>query len=164
MVLQIKPGSVLRRGANKLTAAELKVLFDNSAAVDRIIEEIDARREVYLKTEREATDALKKLETAQEALAEGQAELAEDRAVFEAETAEAETKHKADMEALGRRTQEVADREGAATEVEATLGARELEAATTEAAIRQFIREINAMMVKAGGEIPDDINALLKEN
>ncbi len=37
MTLAIKPGAVLRRGADKLTAAELKVLYDNRPEVDRII-------------------------------------------------------------------------------------------------------------------------------
>ncbi len=99
-----RPGAVLRRGADKLTAAELKSLMDNPAAVDRIIKDINARREVYLKTENDATAALDKLAAAQKALSEGQAALATDQAALVAGRADAAEKHASDMEALGRRT------------------------------------------------------------
>ena len=73
----LRPGSILRRGADKLTVSELKALMDNPGEFDRIIKDINSRREAFLKTEADAKAALEKLEAAQKALAEDQAAHAE---------------------------------------------------------------------------------------
>ena len=123
--MTLKPGSILRRGADKLTAVELKTLMDNPVEVERIIKDINTRRAVYLKTEGDVKAALKKLEGVQKVLAKREAVLAEGQTALEAGCAEAAAVHAADMGALGRRTKEVLEKEAKADERDAALGQRE---------------------------------------
>lgn len=122
-----RPGAILRRGADRLTAAELSRLMDNPEEVDRIIKDINARREVYLKTESDAKAELERLEGTQKALAEGEAALAEGEAALVSGRAEAAEKHASDMEALGRRTKEVLEKESAQAERKTEVDIREQE-------------------------------------
>ena len=78
-----RPGVILRRGADKLTAEQLKSLMDNQAEVDRIVDDINARRDLFLKTEADAKAALDELAAAEKALAEGQDDLRDALADFE---------------------------------------------------------------------------------
>lgn len=133
-----RPGAILRRGADKLTAAELKVLMDSPEQVDRIIQDINARRDVFFKTEAAATAALKNLEAAQSTLAEGEATLAEGEVALSKARTEAAEKHASDMEALGRRTREVVENEGASDERAAGLATERAAVASIEAEIVRF--------------------------
>lgn len=134
----IRPGVILRRGAHKLTAAELKPLMDNPDEVDRIIKDINVRRDLFLRAESDATAALDKLGTAQKALSEDQDTLAEGEAALSVGRADAAKKHTADMEALGRRTMEVREKEAMQAERQAGLVAERAVISAAEAGIMRF--------------------------
>ena len=111
MATAVKTGVILRRGASNMPAKDLKALLDNDGEAERIITEIDARRDVYLEAERAAVAAQKKVEASEEALAKHEADLDEGLAALEADRADADRKHQADMDALGRRSREVIEKE-----------------------------------------------------
>lgn len=107
MARQIGAGTVLRRGANKLTAGELLEFTRDKKAVASIIKEIDARRDVYLETEKDATAALAKLEAAKTTLAEGQTKLAKDQEMVKSEFASIKAEHDDNMATQTRRKKEL---------------------------------------------------------
>lgn len=116
---------LLRRGTGGLTPAQLKDLLDNAPKVQAILDDIDARRAVFLETEKKTGAAADAAEKAEAAVAKREAAVAKDRAALQGESAEAAKKHQADMGALGRRTREVAGKEAASTERTTALDARE---------------------------------------
>ena len=114
MATQVRAGVVLRRGAAKLTASELKWLMDNEGEVERVIKDIDDRRALYQKAEQAAQARVAEAEKAEAGLTEHEVKLLNAREVIEAETAEDLKRHQSDMDALSRRTLEVVDKETAA--------------------------------------------------
>ena len=129
MARQIGAGTVLRRGANKLTAGELLEFTRDKKAVASIIKEIDARRDVYLETEKDATAALAKLEVAQTTLAEGQTKLAKDQEMVKSEFASIKAEHDANMATQTRRKRELDDQATAQVDREGSECSRVKEAA-----------------------------------
>ena len=77
------------------------------------------------------------------ALAEGEAALAEGEAALVAGRADAAEKHASDMEALGRRTKEVLEKEGVQAEREARLVAERAAVSTVEAEIVRFRKRLD---------------------
>lgn len=127
MATQVRAGVVLRRGAAKLTAGELKWLMDNEGEVERVIKDIDERRAVYQEAEQAAQARVDEAAKAEVAVAAREDVLARNLADLGKENAEAAAKHTDDMDALGRRTREVVDKETAATARMEALDARERE-------------------------------------
>ena len=125
MVTQVRAGAILRRGADKLTAGELKWLMDNEGEVERVIKDIDERRAVYQQAEQAASARVKAAEKAEAKVLADAAAVGEDRADLDKETAAAGAKHQLEMDALRRRTKEVFDRESAAAAHTTVLDGRE---------------------------------------
>ncbi len=122
--MDIKTGVILRRGTDGLTPAHLQHLLDNADKVQAITDEIEKRRAVFVKTEAAAMARVSEAEKAEVSVAARDDAVVKDRADLEAETAEAEKKHQAAMDALGRRTREVVAKETAAQERAEALYAR----------------------------------------
>ena len=104
---ELKPGAILRRGADKLTAAELLTLVNSSAEVNRVITEINARIDVYRKTEADTIAAVKKIEEVTKAVKADEVAVAKAREDLAAASAESDANHKSDMADLDRRLEEL---------------------------------------------------------
>lgn len=127
MVVEVTAGRILRRGTDGMRPSQLQYLLDNAGKVDAILDEIEARRAVFLKTEAAAKARLDEAEKAGVGLLARETVLVEGRADLEADIVKAEAKHRADMAALNRRTGEVTVQETAAIERATALDAREQE-------------------------------------
>lgn len=127
MATQIGAGVILRRGADKLTAAELKLLIDKREEVDRIIADIEARRAVYLEVEAGAKARISEAGNAEARLVEERRTLDADQAALEKAAAESERAHADAASDLARRAREVVAKETALVERSAALDARHAE-------------------------------------
>ena len=124
MALQVTAGKILRRGTDGLTPAQLKELLDNTDKVQGILDEIEARRKVFLDTEAVIKAGAKAVEKDRADLVAREGVVATERADLDAAIAAAAAKDKADTDALSRRTREMADKELASDGREEALGAR----------------------------------------
>ena len=144
----LKAGAILRRGTTGLRPDQLKDLLDNADKVKAILDEFEARRAVFIETERGAMARLDEADKAEAGLAKREGVLVVELSALEAATAEAEKKHKADMEALGRRTREVVAKEAAMDERATTLERWAAEIVETETDIASFTSRLNEAVAK----------------
>lgn len=111
MATQVNPGSIIRRGAAKLTAAEMLELSKNQNRVDEIIAEIDARRDRYLEAVKDATDRQNLNEQVDLDLMEKAGQIEADRSAL----VDAKSEHAGEVQdkeyALRRREEQVRERE-----------------------------------------------------
>ncbi len=121
----VTAGKLLRRGTDGVTTAQLKDLLDNEDKVQKILDDINARRAVFIESEGKALAAVAKLEKAELDLAAREDKLSAGHASLVTATAEAEFKHKGDMDVLTRRNREVTGKETAAEARAGGLDARE---------------------------------------
>ena len=127
MADRVSAGVIMRRGMGGLSPSEYKYLLDNADKVDAILERINEIRDMAKAAEQAAAARVTEAEAAEEKLAEHEAALVKERADLETATADAANQHQHDMDALGRRTREVMDKETASTERATALDAREQE-------------------------------------
>lgn len=125
MAVQVKAGKILRRGTDGLSPAQLKELLDNPDKVQAIIDDIEARRAVFLETEAATKARLAELEKTEADLSDRADAVVRARTALEEDTKAAAVLHRGDMDALGRRTREVIAKEGASVERTAALDVRE---------------------------------------
>ena len=125
MALKVSAGTILRRGMTGLTPPQQVFLLENADRVQAIIDEIEARRAVFLETEAATEARVSAVAKAEADLATREAAVVTDRADLDAATAEQANKRQADMEALGRRTREVVDKEAASSARTTALDERE---------------------------------------
>ena len=122
--MEIKTGVILRRGTSGLRAEHLKYLLDNEDKVQAILDEIDARRVVFIDTEAKAKARVDEAERVEAGLVKREAGLAKTQDTLNNGIAKAEAKHQGDMAALSRRTSEVVVKEEASDELKTALDAR----------------------------------------
>ncbi len=109
MATQVKVGAIIRRGAATISSETMRVLVENESKVEEITAEIDKRAAMFREQEAFAIKKLGDLEKAGADLATREAKLVDDRAALEAERKAAAEVHRSNMEALSRRTKEVAE-------------------------------------------------------
>lgn len=148
MMTNLKAGAILRRGTTGLRPDQLKDLYDNADKVKAILDEIEARRALFIEAERDAMERINEAEKVEAELAKREGVLVVEKAALEAATAEAEIKHKADMDALGRRTREVVAKEAAMDERATTLERWAAEIVETETDIQSFTSRLNEAVAK----------------
>ncbi len=139
----LKAGAILRRGTTGLRPDQLKDLYDNADKVKAILDEIEARRAVFIEVEKKAMARVDEADEAEAELAKREGVLVVELAALEADTAEAEKKHQADMAALGRRTREVLEAEATMAEREAALVAEAAAISSAKAEIVRFMAHMN---------------------
>ena len=124
MVVSVTAGRLLRRGTDGLRADQIKDLLDNAGKVDGILDEINARRDVFLDTEAKAMARIGEAEKAEAGLVEREGALTDAQAALDVEKADAANKRQAGMDALARRNREVMTSEAASDERKTALNAR----------------------------------------
>ncbi len=125
MATQVTAGTLLRRrGTDGLTPVMLDDLLKNPQKVQKILDDIDARRAVYLETEKRTQVTIDKLVAVEAGLTKREAALEKALAKLEEERTAAAEKHASNMEALSRRTREVGKREQTADDRDVALDAR----------------------------------------
>ena len=137
MATQIGAGSIIRRGADRLSAKELQTFIDNPEQLEKILEEIDARRDVFLEAEKAAKDKLAEVAKAETSVEEREAALQDSAALLEQQVEVSDQKHRDNMEAQRRRKDEIDIRDKEVTALEARID----EMAMSDAAARSAAGE-----------------------
>ena len=125
---QTKIGALIRRGAEAIPPETMRFLVENESRVEEICAEIDRRATVFRDLAKNTEAGSIALEKARAVVAEREAVLAEAQAALEADrraAVAAAARYSTNMDALGRRTTEVMEREDAADERDSALDDRE---------------------------------------
>ena len=125
MALQTKPGAILRHGTANLRPEQVEFLIKNKKEVEKILTNIEERREAFLKAMADANAATKAAESAEAELAGTLEKTERAQAKLDADKIKAKQNGDAEREALGRRAREVIRNELACSEREAAVEARE---------------------------------------
>jgi len=125
MALQTRPGAILRHGTGNLRPEQIEYLFKNKKEIEKVLANIEERREAFLAAAADANKAAADADVAEAKLAGTLEKTERAQAKLEAEKIKAKHNGDAEREALGRRAREVIKSELDAAERDKALDARE---------------------------------------